>query len=330
MSKNRLHDFLKRSRETILYVENLSVRKPDGTPIVENVNFDVNEGEILGIIGESGSGKSTVIKTIINQQTLPLKGSIRIAGYDIFRDQKIVAKLFGYVPQELNEIYATLTPMENITIFGRQYGMSDHAIQKQAEELFEKLDIGQEQQSLTIEKLSGGEQRRASIAAGMIHSPKLVILDEPTSGLDPIMRHATWGYIQRLNELYHTTFVVITQFPREAKYCDKVAIFIKNKGFTDFGSPSEILAKLPNSGFVVDVTLEIFAEEVKAIVKAIPNVRYVLQIGEKLRIFADMGARETVTQIVTALQNRYAIHKIEPKRQADMADYINILATERK
>jgi ABC-2 type transport system ATP-binding protein len=330
MLKGRVFDFLTKSRQTILYVENLSVYKPDKTPIVENVSFDLNEGEILGVIGESGSGKSTVIKTIINQQNLPLKGNIRIAGYDIFHDQKIVSKLFGYVPQELGEVYATLTPTENIAIFGRQYGMSEVAIKNKANELFEKLDIGPEQQLLHVEKLSGGEQRRVSIAAGMIHSPKLVILDEPTSGLDPIMRHATWGYIQRLNILYHTTFVVITQFPKEAKYCDKIAVFVKGLGFTDFGTPSEILAKLPNNGFVVDVTLELFSEEAKNRLKQIPSVRYILQIGEKLRIFADMGARECVTQVVMALQNQYAIHKIEAKRQADMADYINILATNRK
>jgi ABC-2 type transport system ATP-binding protein len=330
MIKGRIYDAFAKSRKTMLYVENLSVYKPDKTPIVQDVSFDLSEGEILGIIGESGSGKSTVIKTIIGQQNLPFKGNIKIAGYDIFRDQKTVSKLFGYVPQELGEVYAMLTPRENVVIFGRQYGMSEMQIKDQSKELFEKLDIGPEQQSLRVDKLSGGEQRRVSIAVGMIHSPKFVILDEPTSGLDPIMRHSMWGYIQQLNALYHTAFMVITQFPIEAKYCDKVAVFVKGLGFTDFGTPHEILEKLPNNGFIVNVTLEMFDPEVSRIIKQIPGVRYVLQIAEELRIFADMGARETVTQVIMALKDKYAIHKIEPKRQSDMADYINILATQRK
>jgi ABC-2 type transport system ATP-binding protein len=332
--KKKLFEQLKRTQEVIVAINDITVYHPSGRPIISNVTMPFLEGEIIGGIGESGAGKSTFIKVIIDQQPLRTTGSVKIRGYDVSTDQKQIAPIIGYMPQGVKEIYQGMTAWENIFVFGGFYNLDDKTIKIRAEELFDKLDIhGIQRNELRFEQLSGGEQKRVSLACTLIHQPDVVILDEPTSGLDPIMRHILWQYIEKLNRIYGITFFVVTHFPKEAKYCDKIALFVKSIGFLEYGEPLRILEKLPNHGNIVDVEPEIFSDRALELVEKISGVVHVIQIGESLRLISKLPARtlvEKVLQIFESTVPRIEVHRIEPKRQADMADYLDFVAKKRK
>lgn len=327
---NWLQDILQRHRNIILSVQNLTVYRPKGDPIVKDVNLEIDRGEVVGIIGESGAGKSTLIKAILNELDLPFKGTIHLSGVDVVKHRSTVANVFGYVPQDLSRVYQHMTAMENMFVFGRSYGLASGEIRKRAIHLFDILDIKDAQRNtLPVSKLSGGEQRRISMAVGMIHNPDLLIMDEPTSGLDPAMRSIIWTYIDKLNRQYKTTIIVVTHFPEEAEFCDKVALFMKPQGFISYGSPRDLIQQLPNEGYVVDIVLESFDDTILSALKKMDGVKYILLRGERIRIFAETPTNVTTINAVQLLtMYNIGIHKIEPKKEATLTDYFNIIAGE--
>ncbi|MHA1146535.1 MAG: ABC transporter ATP-binding protein, partial [Candidatus Helarchaeota archaeon] len=174
----------------VLDVRNLTVSYgKKSSPVIKNVSFKLRQGEILGIVGESGSGKSTTVKSIIGEIEHDF-GEIGICGI-YSRDQKKFAPYIGYVPQDLSRMYGDFTPLENIVYFGRQYNLEPDELIQRGRQILKDLGISTKGTE-TTEKLSGGEQRRVSVAIALVHFPKIVFLDEPTSGLDPVRRHEFW------------------------------------------------------------------------------------------------------------------------------------------
>ena len=296
-------------------------------PVLRDVSFKIRQGEILGIVGESGSGKSTTIKSIIGEIEFD-SGTISVCGINA-KHQKKVAPFMGYVPQDLSRMYGDFTPLENILYFGRQYGIDELELIRRGKQALKDLGIftkGNE----TVNHLSGGEQRRVSVAISLVHFPKIIFLDEPTSGLDPVKRHEFWDYIDYINRLYGISFVVITHFPEEAEYCDKVAVYLKGKGFVDFGTPFELKERLPGGGFVMDITLELFDSKAIQLLEELDTVEAVLQRGESLRIFSTKASNVTLSNVLDSL-NKYgmSVHGIETKEEVDMVDYFIYLSTKK-
>ncbi|MEM4205006.1 MAG: ATP-binding cassette domain-containing protein, partial [Candidatus Methanomethylicaceae archaeon] len=267
-------------------VDKLKVKAGKKT-IISNVSFSIEHGEILGIIGESGAGKTTTIKALLG--TVKSTGDIKIYGLSIRkrRDRRKMRALYGYVPQELSRMYEEMTVMENIYNFGRQYNLTAKEIESRAMKILEDLEIA-DKADTKVANLSGGQKRRASIAIAMVHSPLLLILDEPTSGLDPVMRTHLWNTLLKINEK-GTSLIVVTHYPEESAYCDKVAIFLRGEGLIDFGNPKELLSTLPGNGRVVVLKMK----------KRDPKITLVLdqnrllyledREGEEYRIFADIN-----------------------------------------
>ncbi|MEM2637549.1 MAG: ABC transporter ATP-binding protein, partial [Candidatus Korarchaeota archaeon] len=203
------------------------------------------------------------------------------------RDRRKMRALYGYVPQELSRMYEEMTVMENIYNFGRQYNLTAKEIESRAMKILEDLEIA-DKADTKVANLSGGQKRRASIAIAMVHSPLLLILDEPTSGLDPVMRTHLWNTLLKINEK-GTSLIVVTHYPEESAYCDKVAIFLRGEGLIDFGNPKELLSTLPGNGRVVVLKMK----------KRDPKITLVLdqnrllyledREGEEYRIFADIN-----------------------------------------
>ena len=303
----------------ILDVKDLTVnygRKKQ--PVIENASFKIKEGEILGIIGESGSGKSTVLKAILGDTSLN-KGSIKICGID-FQNKREISPRVGYVPQDLSRMYLEFTPLENILYFGQQYGINPEELIRRGKQVLRDLGIVTKANS-TVGELSGGEQRRASIAIALIHYPKILFLDEPTSGLDPVHRYELWDYLDTINKQYGISLVVVTHFPNEADYCDKVAIFMKGKGFIDFGTPTELKTRLPGNGFALEITPEIFDPQIIPLLESINDISFVIQRGENLRIFSEKSTQSVLDQCTKVLiENNFAVHQVEPKIEIDMID----------
>ncbi|MHA1129664.1 MAG: ABC transporter ATP-binding protein [Candidatus Helarchaeota archaeon] len=287
-------------------------------PVLQNASFKIRDGEILGIVGESGSGKSTTLKAILGDISYS-KGTIRLCGIDS-EDRHQISPRIGYVPQDLSRMYLEFTPLENILYFGQQYGIRPEELIRRGKQVLRDLGIVTKANT-PVNELSGGEQRRVSIAISLIHYPKIMFLDEPTSGLDPVRRHELWDYLDSINREYGISLVVVTHFPNEAEYCDKVAIFLKNKGFIDFGSPNELKGRLPGSGYALEITLEIFDPEVIQILEKLEKVSFVLQRGESIRIFSEADTKTILNDVLKAITDTtLKIHRIEPKIEIDMID----------
>ncbi|MFW9991781.1 MAG: ATP-binding cassette domain-containing protein [Candidatus Odinarchaeota archaeon] len=241
--------------ETAISARNLSVFAGKRR-IISQCSIDLLNGEILGILGESGSGKSTFVKALLGLRRF--KGEIFLYGLNMKRkkDRQKTSRIYGYVPQDLSKIYLHLSIMDNLLTFGRQYGLGEDLIIERGRKILKSLEIEDKSDSL-VSNLSGGQQRRASIAIALIHNPTLCILDEPTSGLDPVVRQSLWLSLVNLNEIMGTTFIIITHYPEEARYCNKIAIFGRGRGLVDYGTPEELLTQLPGQGRALQLHLKV-------------------------------------------------------------------------
>src|SRR5579885_886306 len=152
----------------------------NGKPAVNNVSLKVRRGEIFGFLGPNGSGKTTTIRMLCGLMT-PDSGTGICLGYDILQNSRMIKRLVGYVPQTFS-LYKDLTVKENLEFIARIYEEYDYI--KRAHDLMTDLGLDQYKNTLSG-KLSGGWKQRLSLAAALIHDPKLLLLDEPTAGVDP-------------------------------------------------------------------------------------------------------------------------------------------------
>jgi ABC-2 type transport system ATP-binding protein len=253
-------------------------------PIISNISVKLDHGQILGVLGESGAGKSTFVKAVLGMRKYT--GIIRLYGYDAAKDGYKVKPYYGYVPQDLSKIYEDFSVMDNLIVFGQQYGLEIDEIIRRGQEILRALLISDKENEL-VKNLSGGQKRRVSIAIALIHEPILCILDEPTSGLDPVVREDLWLTIVQLNERLNTTFIVITHYPEEAMFCDKVAIFGRNKGLIDFGVPRDMLGILPGGGRAIELVFKSPHQDSMEKLRAIPDMDTILErkLGEEYLLF---------------------------------------------
>ncbi len=298
-------------------VQNLSVIA-GGKVIIDNVSMRLEHGEILGVLGESGAGKSTFIKALLgNRKTL---GKNFVYGFDAKKNAAKLRPFYGYVPQDLSKIYENFTVMDNLITFGQQYGLSEEECLRRGRKILKNLEIESKEQEL-VKNLSGGQKRRVSIAIALIHQPIFCILDEPTSGLDPIVRENLWLRLVDINERYNTTLVVITHYPEESKFCHKVAIFARKRGMVDYGPPERLIATVPGRGRAIDLTLKQFDDGAFKKLKEIKQFEMVLEkrAGLKYLVFTDLDLNEAYTHLKATLgdENLEGISQTDTK----MEDY---------
>lgn len=215
---NYLQDFAP-AGEIDIQVKDL-VRKFGAFVAVDNTSFDVRRGEIFGLLGPNGAGKTTTFKMLCG--LLPAtSGTLSVAGVNL-RHARIEARAnIGYVAQKFS-LYPTLTVDENLRFYGGVYGLSDAQLAARVAEAKAEFQL-QEAGSTPAEQLPGGYKQRLSMAAALLHHPRILFLDEPTSGIDPLARRAFWRRITAL-AAQGTTIIITTHFMEEAEYCDRVMI----------------------------------------------------------------------------------------------------------
>jgi len=295
-----------------------------GRTIIHDVNFKLNRGEILGIIGESGAGKSTTLKAILGE--FDYDGKIELFGHNA-RDTKTIAPFIGYIPQELSRMYGNFNALENIVSFGRQYGIPEDILIQRGKKILEDLGIAHVANQ-PVDSLSGGQKRRVSIAISMVHNPHVIFLDEPTSGLDPQARYELWSYLDIINKEYEITLVVISHYLDEIEYCDKAAIFLKDIGFYDFGSPKELKRKLPGEGYAIEVEFKTISLDFVEMLEEIEDVEFVIQRGERLRVLSKVSREKLLNKILQKLEASYIlIDSADTKVAIDMIDYFTYVST---
>lgn len=213
---------------------------------VNDISFDVNEGELFAFLGENGAGKSTTINilcTILNKT----EGEIKVCGHTLGKEDDAIRDKIGIVFQN-SVLDPKLTVKENLYLRGAYYGLSKKEIADRLKNLgshFEMEDIWNRK----YEKLSGGQRRRVDIMRALIHKPQILFLDEPTTGLDPKSRKLVWDYINHLRKDKGMTIFLTTHYMEETRDADRVVILDKGQIISQ-GTPAELKSRYTSSKLV--------------------------------------------------------------------------------
>ena len=213
-------------------------RRFGGFTAVDHVTFDVRAGEVFGFLGANGAGKTTAIKMLIGLLA-PTSGSARVAGYDVGTQADEVRRRIGYMSQRFS-LYEDLTVMENITLYGGIYGLSDRQIRDRGSALVEGLGLGASSRAL-VAALPLGWKQKLAFSVALLHEPAVVFLDEPTGGVDPITRRQFWELIYAAAARGTTVFVT-THYMDEAAYCDRISIMVSGR-IGALGTPEALKAE---------------------------------------------------------------------------------------
>lgn len=212
------------SNYNVIEVENLTKAFGDFKAVNE-ISFEVKQGEIFGFLGANGAGKTTAMKMLIGISH-PTSGKAKVAGFDVFTQAESIKKNIGYMSQKF-ALYDDLTVKENITFFGGIYGLSRSLIKQKTAVLIKELGLEDITDNL-VGSLPLGWKQKLAFSVALLHNPKIVFLDEPTGGVDPITRRQFWEMIYKAAH-QGTTIFVTTHYMDEAEYCDRVSIMVNGK-----------------------------------------------------------------------------------------------------
>jgi ABC-2 type transport system ATP-binding protein len=200
-------------------VRNLTRRFGEFTA-VDDVSFDVREGEIFGFLGSNGAGKSTTIRMLCGLLR-PTAGTATVGGVDVGRDPEGVKRRIGYMSQRFS-LYEMLTVDQNIAFFGGIYGLDQARLARRREFVLDMAGLRGRETTLARD-LSGGWRQRLALGCAVLHEPPILFLDEPTGGVDPLSRRQFWRLIDTLSEA-KVTVLVTTHYLDEAERCHRVAL----------------------------------------------------------------------------------------------------------
>lgn len=209
----------------------------NGKPAVADLSLKVKRGEIFGFLGPNGSGKTTTIRMLCGLMT-PDSGEGTCLGYDILHESRMIKRSVGYVPQSFS-LYQDLTVTENLEFIARIY--EEPHFKQRVHAYLQELELDQYKDVLAG-RLSGGWKQRLSLAAALIHGPKLLLLDEPTAGVDPKARRDFWNYISYLTTK-GITALVSTHYMDEAERCNRLAYLVMGHLMAE-GTINDIVGKV--------------------------------------------------------------------------------------
>ena len=262
---------------------------------VDDVSLEVEQGTIVGLIGPSGSGKTTIVR-MLTGTLAPSAGELSVLGVPPDRFPARLRERIGYMPQ-LFHLYPYLTASENVAFCASLFGLFWWRRRRRVREVLELAQLAGAKHRLAKD-LSGGMQRRLSLACALVHEPSLVFLDEPTAGLDPMLRQAVWAEFRRLRDAGCTVFVT-TQSVNDAEACDRVALLVR--GHLIAHAEPDYLRRAVFGGEVLDVRTRGHVDP--HIVQRVPGVIEVRpsRDGRLIVIADDAGkAAPRITEAVSA------------------------------
>jgi ABC-2 type transport system ATP-binding protein len=233
----------------IVAVENLTHRYGERVAL-SGVSFTVNEGEIFGLLGPNGGGKSTLFR-ILSTLMAPTQGKASICGHDLAREPGAVRRRIGVVFQS-QSLDKKLTVEENLRGQGHLHGMSGSTLRERIETVAGRLGLGDRRGDL-VEVLSGGLRRRVEIAKGLLHKPSVLLMDEASTGLDPGARRELWQYILELREREGVTVLLTSHILDEADRCDRLALLHEGKLVSE-GTPAQLKSKIGGDVVILETT----------------------------------------------------------------------------
>jgi len=270
--------------------------KLQGVQALKNINFEVNKGEIFGIIGPDGAGKTTLFR-ILTTLLLPDNNSfsspssqlspstVQIEGFDVIQDFQKIRNISGYMPGKFS-LYMDLTVEENLSFFATLFNTTIEENYHLIKDIYQQIEPFKDRKAGA---LSGGMKQKLALSCALIHKPKVLFLDEPTTGVDPVSRKEFWEMLRRLKE-QEITILVSTPYMDEASLCDRIALI--NQGeFISIDTPQNIIA-----GFT-DPLYSVEGDDMYKMLLALrknPMVKTCFAFGDMLHVtMREKGEKET-------------------------------------
>jgi ABC-2 type transport system ATP-binding protein len=273
-------------------VESLEKRYGD-TVAVRDLSFRVGEGEIVGLIGPDGAGKTTTMR-ILCGLVHPDGGATRVLGFDSVREARGVKEHVGYMPQRFS-LYPDLTVAENMQFFADLFGVSGDERRRLEERLMEFSRLGP-YRARRAAQLSGGMKQKLALSCTLIHTPRVLILDEPTTGVDPVSRREFWRILRELSG-DGLALLVSTPYMDEATICDRVILMHRGSAIAA-GTPDEITAAFPRR--IVELTGPAVQDARRRLLASVASGVAVHRFGESLHVVHDAGVAVTEIEAIVS------------------------------
>jgi ABC-2 type transport system ATP-binding protein len=290
-------------------IETHDLRKEfNKTLAVDNLDLSVYRGEIFGLVGPDGAGKTTTLR-LLSAIMDPTKGSATVDGFDTVKSPESIKERIGYMAQQFS-LYRDLSVDENLNFFADVFGVSGKVRKERIERLlsfarlteFRKRRAGQ---------LSGGMQKKLGLACTLIHEPEILYLDEPTTGVDPVSRREFWDILTNLH-VQGVTIVVSTPYMDEAERCSRIGLMYEGK-LIECDTPEAIRYQVPGKVIQVWPSERIQARD---ILRNTPGVHEVQSYGELLHVFVDeveSGMKLIEETLAKASIQVKSIRQVEPR-----------------
>lgn len=264
------------------------------THVVDGVSFAVNAGEIYGLVGSDGAGKTTTLRLLIGALRADA-GTAKVCSFDVAENPEQVRTRVGYLSQRFS-LYEDLSVLENIRFFAEVRGLSTKEWKPRCLELLDFVGLS-EFSSRRAGAISGGMKQKLGLASALVTRPQVLLLDEPTTGVDPATRQDFWQLIIRVVQNESMAVMLTTPYMDEASRCHRLG-FMRNGRIIADGSPAALCSKL--SGRILEVqTSEPL--QLRSPLLAIPGVEDARPFGDRLHIRAEAGRAEKVIQAVAQL-----------------------------
>lgn len=267
---------------------------------LRGISFEVGKGEIFGVIGPDGAGKSTLFR-ILCSLLLPDGGSATLDGWDVVRDYKELRKIIGYMPGRFS-LYEDLTVEENLHFFATLFNTTIAENYHLISDIYQQIEPFKQRRA---GNLSGGMKQKLALSCALIHKPKVLILDEPTTGVDPVSRKEFWEMLSRLKE-QGITILVSTAYMDEASQCDRIALIQEGK-FMTVDTPRGIVNSYSEILWAVEGGA--VAEQLRRLRK-LDYVRSCFAFGDKIHVTVTRGS--TFSQLVKDLGGSVEVYQITP------------------
>jgi len=286
---------------------------------VDNITFEVEEGEIFGFLGANGAGKSTTIRMLCGLLQ-PTSGTAKVLGIDVARDPEGVKRRIGYMSQRFS-LYDELTVTDNLRFFGGVYGLRGRAAQEREQWAVEMAGLAG-MESTRTGALAGGWKQRLALASAVLHRPRVIFLDEPTSGVDPLSRRRFWRLIDEMAQEGVTVFVT-THYLDEAEHCDRLALLHAGR-LVALGTPAE-LKEVYSHKVILEVTAPRIVEALDTL-SAQDWARETSIFGDRLHVVVDDQAKGE-RRIRSVLEEQgiqtVAIERIPPSLEDVFIHYVS-------
>lgn len=283
---------------------------------VDHVSFSADKGEIFGLIGPDGAGKTSIFR-MLTTLLLPDDGNATVAGFDVVKDYQQIRNSVGYMPGKFS-LYPDLSVEENLTFFATVFGTTIKENYALIKDIYVQLEPFKERRA---GKLSGGMKQKLALCCALIHRPTVLFLDEPTTGVDPVSRKEFWEMLKRL-KAQDITIIVSTAYMDEANLCDKIGLMYDGKILT-IDTPAAISADYGDALFAVK------AGKMSTLLKVLAGFKNILRsypYGEYAHVSVKQGEKNFEQELKKYLENAGIVDaEINPVQPSVEDSFIKLL-----